>query len=116
LEIMVKGRDYVTGLPKSVPLSTLDVVEAISNELDEMMGAIKKVLHDTPPELAADIIDNGIIMTGGSSQLRGLTDLVHRETGVRARLADDPLQCVIRGIGEALQHTDLYKRALLSKR
>ena len=116
LEIMVKGRDYVSGLPKSVALSTLDVVEAISNELEEMMNAIKKVLHDTPPELAADIIDNGIIMTGGSSQLRGLTDLVHRQTGVRARLADDPLQCVIRGIGEALQHTDLYKRALLSKR
>lgn len=116
MEISVKGRDYITGLPKSVILSTADVVVAIADELDEMIQAVKKVLHDTPPELAADIIDNGIIMTGGSSQLRGLIDLVKSETGVQARLADEPLQCVIRGIGEALLHTDLYKRALLSKR
>lgn len=116
LEIMVKGRDYVTGLPKSVILGTHEVVKALEDELVEVIKAIKEVLHQTPPELAADIIDNGIIMTGGSSQLRGLTDLVYRETGVRARLADDPLTCVIRGIGEALVHTDLYKRALLSKR
>ena len=115
LELMIKGRDYVSGLPRSVKISTNQIVEALDPELKMMIQAIKDVLRETPPELAADIIDNGIIMTGGTSQLRNLTDLVHRRTGVRAVLADDALFCVVKGTGIALEHIDAYKKALMSK-
>ncbi|MCB9809234.1 rod shape-determining protein [Candidatus Nomurabacteria bacterium] len=115
LELMIKGRDYVSGLPRSVKISTNQIVEAIDQELKAMIQTIKDVLRETPPELAADIIDNGIIMTGGTSQLRNLTDLVHRRTGVRAVLADDALYCVAKGTGIALEHIDAYKKALMTK-
>jgi rod shape-determining protein MreB len=81
-----------------------------------MIGAIKDVLSQTPPELSADIIDDGIIMTGGSSQLRNLAELVYRRTGVKARVAEDPLLCVVKGTGEALNHLETYKKTILSKR
>lgn len=115
LELMIKGRDYVSGLPRSVKITTNQIVQALDPELKMMIQAIKDVLRETPPELAADIIDNGIIMTGGTSQLRNLTDLVHRRTGVRAVLADDALFCVAKGTGAALEHIDTYKKALMSK-
>jgi rod shape-determining protein MreB and related proteins len=78
--------------------------------------AIKDVFQDTPPELASDIIDHGIIMTGGTSQLRNLAELVKRRTGVKAIVADQALFCVAKGTGEALQHLDIYKRTILAKR
>jgi rod shape-determining protein MreB and related proteins len=116
LLLTVKGRDYITGLPRSVEISTNEVVRAISRELRQMIGAIKDVLQETPPELAADIIDHGIIMTGGSSQLRNLPELVFRRTGVKARLAKDAAFCVAKGTGEAIKHLDVYKKAIISKR
>ncbi len=116
LEIMVKGRDYVSGLPRSVRITTNEIVKAIDGELKKIVDAVKDVLQQTPPELASDIIDNGIIMTGGSSQLRNFTDLLYRKTGVKAALAEDPLYCVAKGLGIALEHLDTYKRALLSKK
>ena len=116
LAMTIKGRDHMTGLPRSVELSTNEVVRAISKELRTMVGAIKEVLQETPPELAADIIDNGIIMTGGSSQLRNLPDLIFRRTGVKARLAKDAPYCVAKGTGEALKHLETYKKAIISKR
>lgn len=116
LVMMVKGRDYVTGLPRSVELSTNEIVKAISKELRTMVAAIKDVLQETPPELAADIIDNGIIMTGGSSQLRNFAELIYRRTGVKAQLAADAPFCVAKGTGEALKHLDVYKKAIISKR
>ncbi len=116
LIMTVKGRDYITGLPRSVDVATNEVVKAIGRELREMIRAIRDVLQDTPPELAADIIDNGIIMTGGSSQLRSLPELVYRRTGVKAELADDALYSVAKGTGIALDHLDLYKKAIISKR
>ncbi|PIR82836.1 rod shape-determining protein [Candidatus Kaiserbacteria bacterium CG10_big_fil_rev_8_21_14_0_10_59_10] len=116
LTMTVKGRDHLTGLPRSIELGTNEVVRAISKELRTMVGAIKDVLQDTPPELAADIIDNGIIMTGGSSQLRNLPELIFRRTGVKARLAKDAPYCVALGTGEALKHLDAYKKAITSKR
>ncbi|MBU4480277.1 rod shape-determining protein [Patescibacteria group bacterium] len=116
LKIIVKGRDYVSGLPRSVEMGTNEVVRALSKELNEMIKAIKDVLHETPPELASDIIDQGIIMTGGSSQLRNLTVLVQQKTGVKARLADDALYCVVKGTGIALEHLDTYKKSIISKR
>lgn len=116
LMLPIKGRDTVTGLPRTVELRTNEVVQALSRELREMMNAIRKVLQETPPELASDIIDNGIILTGGTSQLRHLPELVLRRTGVRALLADDAYFCVARGTGVALKHLDTYKKSILSKR
>jgi rod shape-determining protein MreB and related proteins len=114
--LIIKGRDIVTGLPRSVEIGTNEVVRAISRELKDMIKAIKDVLQETPPELASDIIDNGIIMTGGSSQLRNFPELVFRRTGVKAVLAADPLYCVVKGTGIALEHLDVYKKSIIAKR
>jgi rod shape-determining protein MreB len=116
LHMTIKGRDYLTGLPRSVELSTNEVVRAIGKELRTMVHAIKDVLQDTPPELASDIIDNGIIMTGGSSQLRNFPELIFRRTGVKAVMAPDAPFCVVKGTGEALKHLDVYKKAIIAKR
>lgn len=116
LTMQVKGRDLVSGLPQTVELKTNSVVRAIGQELKEMIQAIESVLQDTPPELAADIIDKGIIMTGGSSQLRNFPELVLRRTGVKAVLANEAQFCVVRGTGIALQHLDTYKRTMITKR
>lgn len=116
LSMAVKGRDYLTGLPRSVEMKTNEIVKAISKELREMIKAIKDVLQETPPELASDIIDNGIMMTGGSSMLRNLPELVFRRTGVKAMLAEDALYCVAKGTGIALEHLDTYKKTIITKR
>src|SRR3989344_3629172 len=112
----VKGRDHITGLPRTLELGTNEIVRAIGKELRTIVNAIKDVLQDTPPELAADIIDNGIIMTGGSSLLRNFPELVFRRTGVKARLGKDAPYCVAKGTGEALKHLDAYKKAIITKR
>ena len=116
IKIIVKGRDFIQGLPRSIEISTNEVVKAIDKELHYMIKAIKDVLQETPPELASDIIDHGIIMTGGSSLLRNLPELVYRKTGVKAFLAEDALYCVAKGTGIALEHLDVYKKAIISKR
>ena len=116
LLLVIKGRDYVTGLPRTATVSTNQIVKAIDRELREVVRAIKDVLQETPPELAADIMDKGIIMTGGSSQLRNLPELVERLTGVKAVLADDALYCVAKGTGIALEHLDTYKKSILTKK
>ena len=116
LTITIKGRDFIQGLPRTAQISTNEVVRAIDRELRTMIGAIKDVLSQTPPELSADIIDDGIIMTGGSSQLRNLAELVYRRTGVKARVADEAILCVAKGTGEALNHLDTYKKTIISKR
>ena len=115
LSMMIKGRDFVSGLPRSTEIKTNEIVKAIGKELREVIKAIKDVLQETPPELSADIIDQGIIMTGGSSQLRNMPELVFRRTGVKAVLAKDPLYCVANGTGIALEHLDVYKRTIISK-
>ena len=116
IAMVVKGRDYLTGLPRSVDMTTNEVVRAVSKELRTMINAIKDVLQETPPELAADIIDHGITLTGGSSQLRNLAELVFRRTGVKARVAKDPQYCVAKGTGEVIKHLDVYKKAIIAKR
>ena len=116
LRVTIKGRDFIQGLPRSAQVSTNEIVKAIDGELRHIIKAIKEVLQEIPPELASDIIDHGIIMTGGSSQLRNLTDLVYRKTGVKATLADDALYCVVKGTGIALDHLDVYKKAIISKK
>lgn len=116
LSMQIKGRDFVSGLPRSTEIKTNEIVKAITKELRDMIKAIKDVLQETPPELAADIIDQGIIMTGGTSMLRNFPELVFRRTGVKARLADDALFCVVKGTGIALEHLDTYKKSIISKR
>ena len=116
LLMTVKGRDHLTGLPRSLEIGTNEVVRAIGKELRTIINAMKDVLQDTPPELAADIIDNGIVMTGGTSLLRNFPELVFRRTGVRARLAKDAPFCVAMGTGEALKHLEAYKKAIIAKR
>jgi len=116
LHVTIKGRDFIQGLPRSAQVSTNEIVKAIDKELKQIIKAIKDVLQETPPELASDIIDYGIIMTGGSSQLRNFPDLVYLKTGVKATLAEDPLFCVAKGTGIALDHLDVYKKTVLSKK
>lgn len=116
LSTIVKGRDFVSGLPRSVEIKTNEIVKAIGRELREMVKAVKDVFQETPPELASDIVDKGIIMTGGSSQLRNLPELMYRRTGVKAILAEDPLFCVVKGTGIALEHLDVYKKSIIAKR
>ena len=116
LTYTIKGRDFMSGLPRFAEIRTNEIVRAIDGELKEIVRAIKTVFQDTPPELSADIIDHGIIMTGGSSMLRNLPELIYRRTGVKAILADDALLCVAKGTGIALEHLAVYKRTILSKR
>ncbi len=116
LSMSVKGRDFVLGLPRTVEIKTNEITKSISKELREMVKAIKDVLQETPPELSSDIIDRGIIMTGGSSLLRHLPELVFRRTGVKAVLAKDALYCVVKGTGVALDHLDMYKKSIIAKR
>jgi len=116
LVMTIKGRDFLSGLPRTAEIKTNEIVKAIAKELRDMIKAIKDVLQETPPELAADIIDQGIIMTGGSSQLRNLAELVFRRTGVKAVVAKDPMYCVAKGTGIALEHLDVYKKSIIAKR
>lgn len=115
LVIEVKGRDVLTGLPRTIEVRTNEIVKAISKELRDIVGAIKDVFQETPPELASDIVDHGIILTGGSSQLRNLPEFIRRRLGVKAYLADQAQFCVVKGTGIALQHLETYKRAIISK-
>ncbi len=115
LRMEIRGRDFVSGLPRSVEIKTNEISKAIVKELREMIKAIKTVFQDTPPELSADIIQRGIIMTGGSSQLRNLPEMIFRRLGVKARLAKDPFFCVSKGTGVALRHLDVYRRSVISK-
>lgn len=112
----IKGRDLLTGLPRATIINTNEIIKAIDGELREMMKAIKSVLQETPPELASDIIDQGIVMTGGTSLLKNLDELVYRSTGVKAKIAEDALLCVAKGTGIALDHLEVYKKSILAKR
>lgn len=114
LSMEIRGRDIVSGLPRSINVSSDDVTEAIQNELEMIVAAAKKVLQKTPAELAADIIDKGIIISGGSALLRNIDQLISRATGVPAYIADDALLCVAKGTGIALDNLDSYKRSILA--
>jgi rod shape-determining protein MreB and related proteins len=116
LQMVIKGRDLISGLPRSVEIKTNEIVKAISKDLREMIKAIKDVLQETPPELASDIIDSGIIMTGGTSSLRNFPELILARVGVKAVLAENPLYCVVNGTGIALDHLNAYKKVVISKK
>lgn len=112
----VRGRDMVTGLPRTITVTSDDVTEAIQEELEGIIAAVKSVLFQTPPELSADIIEKGMILSGGSGMLRNLDTLLSQVTGVPAYVAQDALLCVARGTGIALENLDLYKRSILQNR
>ena len=102
-EMEVRGRDVGVGMPKSIVVDSNDVAKAIAFPLKNIIQAIKKVLEDTPPELSADIIDRGMVLSGGTANLRNLDKLLSRSTGVPAHVADEPLFCVVKGTGIALE-------------
>lgn len=111
----VRGRDAVAGLPRMIELSAPEVTEAITPILHQIVVAVKSVLEETPPELAADIIDKGIVMAGGTSLLQNFDKLLTSMTGVVCHVAEEPLLCVVRGTGVALENIDLYKRTVAKK-
>lgn len=112
----IKGRDFVTGLPKTIKVSSNEITESLAEPLKEIIRAIKHVLYNTPPELSADIIDKGIILSGGSALLRDLNEFVAKQIGVATYVAQDPLLCVAKGTGVVLDNLDVYKRSILAKR
>lgn len=115
-EVMeVKGRDNVTGLPRAMTITSTEITEAIRSILIQIVGAAKGVLEETPPELASDIIDKGIVMSGGTSTLRNLDRFMTELTGVPCHVAEEPLLCVARVTGIALENIDLYKRSITKK-
>lgn len=116
LTMDVKGRDMVSGLPRTLTVSSDDTTEALQHDLEGLVEAVKEVLHKTPPELSADVMDKGIIMSGGSSQLRNLDELIAQAIGVATYVAEEPLLCVAKGTGIALENLENYKRAIMSTR
>ena len=112
--IEVKGRDLMVGLPKIITIKTNEVTEAITDELGEVIQAVKKVLQETPPELAADIIDRGLVLSGGGVLLRNMDQLISRSVGVPCYVADDPLLCVARGTSAILENLNIYKRSIIT--
>ena len=105
-EMDVRGRDLLTGLPKNIRLTTAQAAEALSAPIGRIVEGVKAVLEETPPELAADIMDHGIVLTGGGAMLYGFDSLIQRETGIPTMLAEDPLSCVAVGTGKALEFVD----------
>ncbi len=116
LTMDVKGRDMVTGLPRTVAVTSDDTTEALQHDLEGLIEAVKEVLNRTPPELSADVMNKGIIMSGGSSLLRNLDELIAQAIGVAAYVAEEPLLCVAKGTGIALENLDNYKRSIVSTR
>jgi len=112
----VRGRDLISGLPKNVEVKTNEVTEAIAEQLREIVQTVKLVLQDTPPELSADVMDKGMILSGGSALLRNIADLIEKATGVPCYVAEDPMLCVAKGAGIALEHLEVYKRSVMSKK
>ena len=114
LTMEVKGRDMITGLPKLIEVTSDDVTEAIQPQLEGIITTLKEVLHKTPPELSADVMDKGIVLSGGSSQLRNLDRLITETTGVPAYVAEEPQMAVARGTGLALDNLDAYKKSVFT--
>ncbi len=114
-KLEVSGRDLVFGLPRSVVLTPKEITDAIISVINQIVGVVKSVLEDTPPELAADIIDKGIIMSGGTSLLNNLDKYMTLETGVPAHIAENPQLCVVKGTGLVLENIELWKRSVTTK-
>ncbi|MEK9130050.1 MAG: rod shape-determining protein [Patescibacteria group bacterium] len=114
MKMKIRGRDTISGLPKTIDITSDDVTTAIQEVLTGIINATKSVLFDTPPELSADIIDKGIVLSGGSSLLRNMDKLLSRAIDVPVYVADDALLCVVKGTGIALENLESYKRSILA--
>ncbi|MFH1862475.1 MAG: rod shape-determining protein [bacterium] len=113
LSMVAKGRDLIAGIPKAIEINSEEIREALSEPVGSVVEALKSTLEKTPPELAADIRDRGIILTGGGSLLKGLDQHLREETNLPINVADDPLTCVVRGTGKVLDDFETYERVLL---
>lgn len=114
LTLKVKGRDIISGLPRSITVVSDDVTEALQSDLEAIISAAKKVLNEASPELSADVMDKGIVLSGGSSLLKNIDQLLSRTIGVPVYVADEPVLCVAKGTGIALENLDSYKRSILA--
>jgi len=115
-KLAIRGRDLILGLPRTIKVSSNEICEAISDPLADIIQVVKLVLRDTPPELSADVIDKGMVLSGGGSLLRNIPELIAQATGVPCVLAEEPLHCVARGTGVILENLDIYKKSIMSKR
>jgi rod shape-determining protein MreB len=114
LTLEIKGRDILTGLPRNIIVNSDDVTEALQSSLELIINAIKNVLSQTPPELSADIMDKGMVLSGGTSLLRNIDQLIYRTTDVPVFIADDAQLCVARGTGISLENLNSYKRSIFA--
>ena len=112
-QVMVKGRDMVTGIPKTITVPADEIRKALSDTLFQIISAIKKALESTPPELSSDILDRGIILTGGGSLLRGLDDILREETNLPVHVSEDPLKVVVQGTGIVMENPKKFAAVLL---
>lgn len=115
-EYNIKGRDLLTGLPRNITITTNEVTDAMTEILRVIVQTVKTVLRETPPELSADVMDKGMILSGGVALMRNIDALLTEATGVPAHIAEDPLLCVAKGTGVALENLEAYKRSIMSKR
>jgi rod shape-determining protein MreB and related proteins len=115
LHTEVRGRDLIAGLPRTVPITSSEVMEALEQPLQQIVGAVRGVLEETPPELSSDIIDKGMVMTGGGSLLRNIDKLLTQVTGVPCHVAENALNCVALGTGLALEHFDFFRKSLVQR-
>ena len=116
LTFEIKGRDILTGLPRNIIVNSDDVTEALQSSLELIVSAIKNVLSQTPPELSADIMDKGMVLSGGTALLRNIDQLIYRTTDVPVFIADDAQLCVARGTGISLENLDSYKRSIFASK
>jgi rod shape-determining protein MreB len=115
LHMEVRGRDLIAGLPRTVPVSSSEVMEALEAPLQQIVGAVRGVLEETPPELSSDIIDKGMVMSGGGSLLRNIDKLLTQVTGVPCHVAENALNCVALGTGLALEHFEFFRKSLVQR-
>jgi rod shape-determining protein MreB len=115
LTMEVRGRDLIAGLPRTIPITSSEVMEAIELPLQQLVAAVRQVLEQTPPELSSDIIDKGMVMSGGGALLRNIDKLLTQVTGVPCHVAENALNCVALGTGIALEHFDFFKKSLVSQ-
>ncbi len=115
-KIEIRGRDLILGLPKNIRISSNEISQAISDTLTEIIQVVKIVLRDTPPELSADVMDKGMVLTGGGALLRNLPELIAQSTGVPCTLAEEPLLCVAKGTGVVIENLDVYKKSIMVKK
>jgi rod shape-determining protein MreB len=113
LSMEVRGRDLIAGLPRTIPITSSEVMEAIELPLQQLVAAVRQVLEQTPPELSSDIIDKGMVMSGGGALLRNIDKLLTQVTGVPCHVAENAMNCVALGTGEALKHYDFFKKSLV---